>query len=204
MIHGYHVIFGAYGFWMPNDPRGSWSEFVGAWELRRFGPATKSCERQELTDEASATLVQIKRALEYRAVQFNGRQARSIGSGFAKTIGRSCLTIWRCSILPEHVHLVIARHRFKVEYIAGLLKGGASKQLKADGIHPLSKYRNDKGELPTPWNVKCWRVYLDSEEAIDNAIHYVDQNPVKEGKPRQHWSFETPFRGLDPGWTTYL
>lgn len=26
---GAHVIFGAYGFWLPNDPRGSWSEFVG-------------------------------------------------------------------------------------------------------------------------------------------------------------------------------
>jgi hypothetical protein len=28
MILGYHVIFGAYGFWLPNDPRGSWSDFV--------------------------------------------------------------------------------------------------------------------------------------------------------------------------------
>jgi hypothetical protein len=40
MIRGYHVIFGAYGFWLPNDPRGSWSEFVGSWELFRFGAAT--------------------------------------------------------------------------------------------------------------------------------------------------------------------
>jgi hypothetical protein len=33
MILGSHVIFGAYGFWLPNDPRGSWSEFVGAWDF---------------------------------------------------------------------------------------------------------------------------------------------------------------------------
>src|SRR4051812_39201122 len=32
MIVGYHVIFSAYGFWLPNDPRGSWSDFVGSWE----------------------------------------------------------------------------------------------------------------------------------------------------------------------------
>ncbi len=37
MIVGYHIIFGMYGFWLPNDPRGSWSDFVGSWELYRFG-----------------------------------------------------------------------------------------------------------------------------------------------------------------------
>ena len=43
MIVGYHVIFGMYGFWLPNDPRGSWSEFVGEWELfRAAGRATKT------------------------------------------------------------------------------------------------------------------------------------------------------------------
>ena len=41
MIRASHVIFSAYGFWLPNDPRGSWSDFVGSWELQRFGPATK-------------------------------------------------------------------------------------------------------------------------------------------------------------------
>src|SRR5882757_6425768 len=41
MIIGYHVIFSTYGFWLPNDPRGSWSEFVGSWELFRHGRATK-------------------------------------------------------------------------------------------------------------------------------------------------------------------
>lgn len=48
MIVGYHIIFSAYGFWLPNDPRGSWSDFVGSWELFRYGPATKTTERRSL------------------------------------------------------------------------------------------------------------------------------------------------------------
>src|SRR5690348_2721389 len=35
-----HVIISAYGFWLPNDPPGSWSDFVAAWELFRYGRAT--------------------------------------------------------------------------------------------------------------------------------------------------------------------
>src|ERR671928_232003 len=48
MVHAYHLIITAYGFWLPNDPRGSWSDFVRAWELVRFGKATKTDERRSL------------------------------------------------------------------------------------------------------------------------------------------------------------
>ena len=41
MVLGHHLIISAYGFWLPNDPRGSWSDFVRAWELTKFGDATK-------------------------------------------------------------------------------------------------------------------------------------------------------------------
>ena len=37
MIIGYHSIFGMYGFWLPNDPRGSGSDYVASWELFRHG-----------------------------------------------------------------------------------------------------------------------------------------------------------------------
>ena len=42
MVLGYHLIMGTYGIWLPNDPRGSWSDFVGSRELFYFGPATKT------------------------------------------------------------------------------------------------------------------------------------------------------------------
>ena len=25
-----HLVWGCYGFWLPNDPRGSWSTYVGS------------------------------------------------------------------------------------------------------------------------------------------------------------------------------
>ena len=39
MVLGYHIILSAYGFWLPNDPRGSWSDTIRVYELLRFGSA---------------------------------------------------------------------------------------------------------------------------------------------------------------------
>src|SRR3990172_10959289 len=131
MIHGYHVIMGMYGFWLPNDPRGSWSEFVGAWELLRFGHATKTETRRSVASAShdSEARLAAKQALKYPAVCFNGIQARAIGRGFEKFATSSGLVVWACAILPDHAHLVVARHRYVVEQIANLLKGAATRQM---------------------------------------------------------------------------
>ncbi len=84
-----------------------------------------------------------------------------------------------------------------------LLKGEATKQLKKENLHPLAEHVESDGRMPSPWAHREWKVYLDSEEAIEDAIWYVEENPQKEGKPRQDWSFVTPFAGLDKGWVTY-
>src|SRR3954451_13876362 len=51
MVRWYHLIMTAYGFWLPNDPRGSWSHFVGAWEFYKFGPATKTTQKRSLAHD---------------------------------------------------------------------------------------------------------------------------------------------------------
>ena len=140
MAHGFHVIFGPYGFWLPTDPRGSWADFVGSWELWRFRPATKSLDRKfTLSVGEQRRLDAARRALKIPAVEFTGVQARAIGRGFARAVGSSGLAIRACSILPRHVHLVIARHRYRVEQVVRLLKGAASKQLVLEDVHQRTR-----------------------------------------------------------------
>lgn len=45
-VIAYHLILTAYGFWLPNDPRGSGSETVRAGQLTPFGPATRCWHKQ--------------------------------------------------------------------------------------------------------------------------------------------------------------
>jgi REP element-mobilizing transposase RayT len=205
MIHAYHVIWGAYGFWLPNDPRGSWSDFVGSRELARFGRATRSIERRDIdTSQWARWRDDAIKALRFPPVQLTGPQARTVGSGFSIGVRKSRLTIWACSILPEHVHLIIARHTYKIEQVCNLLKGEATKQLKAESLHPQQRFQCGDGKHPSLWAEGQWKVYLDSEDAIEEAIHYVEDNSSKEGKPPQKWSFVTPYTGIDrSAWTTY-
>jgi len=50
MVLGYHLILSAYGFWLPNEPRGSWSDFVRSWELALYGQATKVDTRRSVAN----------------------------------------------------------------------------------------------------------------------------------------------------------
>src|SRR5438128_5665378 len=136
MVLGSHVVFGAYGFWLPNDPRGSWSDFVGAWELFRYGRATKTDETCSLAGRPHdrARRLAAKEALKYPPVQFTGIQARAIGRGFADYVQRSGPIIHACAILPDHVHLVLARHRLDVEKLVIQLKGQATEHLLAENL----------------------------------------------------------------------
>jgi REP element-mobilizing transposase RayT len=204
MIHGYHLIFGAYGFWLPNDPRGSWSDFVASWELVRFGHSTRPTELLDVDLLRWAKWrEEARQSLKHPAVALTGQQAGAIGNGFANCERKSKLTVWACSVMPDHVHIVLARHTYKVEQMCKLLKGEATKSLTANSLHPHHGLLNERGHPPSPWERGHWKVYLDCEEQIEQAIRYVEQNPVKEGKPLQKWSFVSPFFGLPPGWVAY-
>lgn len=207
MVHGYHIVMPHYGFWLPNDPRGSWSEFVASWELVCFGKTTRHLEQRTLAALSSEELrlrEEARRALRYPPVSLTGAQALSVANGFKEQAAKSNHKIWACSILPEHTHLVIARHRYKAEQIANLLKGAATRRIIADGIHPMQQYAKPGKRPPIMWARHHWRSFLDSDNAIENAISYVLENPLKEDKPRQNWKWITPYAGLETGWTTYL
>ena len=195
MVLATHLILTAYGFWLPNDPRGSWSDFVGSWELFRFGRATRVHTRRSLARRPHDrdARVRAKDAMKYPPVRFTGRQARAIGRGFGEYVGRSGLVVWACAILPEHAHVVFARHRLDADQVQIQLKASATRRVNREGIHPLAPYAPPGRRLPTPWTRGKWAVFLNTPLAVRRAILYVEANPLREGLPRQRWSFVTPY-----------
>ena len=188
MIIAYHAIFSAYGFWLPNDPRGSWSDFVGSWELFRYGGATKVETRRSVAASPHDNLARevAKQALKFPPVVWTEEQMMAISRGFQRAIEESEYLIYACAILPEHVHLVAGRHTRKIERIVGHLKGRATQQLIEENLWP--------GPDRPVWAERCWKVFIDDKTHLEKAIAYVVNNPVKEGRDFQHWPFIVPWQ----------
>jgi REP element-mobilizing transposase RayT len=181
-----HVVISTYGFWLPNDPRGSWSQYVGNRRLHQFGDATKVTTHRSVARRSHDRTKRLaaKRILKYPAVRLTGVQAQAACSGFSQAIREGGYAVYACAILPDHAHLVVARHLRSMPVIAGHLKGRATRELR-------------ERELWLPdrpvWGRRSWAVFLDLPADVLRAIRYAEQNPAKEGKPRQCWSFVTPF-----------
>ncbi len=195
MILGHHLIISAYGFWLPNDPRGSWSDEVRSEKLLMFGEATKVDTHRSVArrpHDRSKRLA-AKRALDRPPVTFTGIQARAVARGFGVCAKKCDATIWACAVMPDHAHLVVASHDNPVEVLGNLFKGEATKQLVREGVHPFQGQKGEKNRVPTCFARKWWAVFLDSEEDIVRTIRYVENNPVKAGLKPQRWSCVTPY-----------
>ncbi len=181
-----HLVWGCYGFWLPNDPRGSWSRYVGDRELFDLaGPATTVGTRRSLAHDRHdrQRRMEAKDALPRPPVKLTGVQALEVARGFARAVREAGFVLHACAILPDHVHVVVAPHAKRARQIVGHLKSRASRRLRESG--------HDFGG--TPWVKGGWAVYLFDPAAVRRAIRYVEQNPAQSRLRAQHWTFVTPY-----------
>jgi REP element-mobilizing transposase RayT len=196
MVRWYHLIISAYGFWLPNDPRGSWSDFVGAWELLKFGGPTKVNDKRSYAHDPHhrERRLDAKRSLKYPPVRFDPAQRTIIVEGFARAVEEGNYVVHACCIGYDHAHLVIARHSRTIERISGHFKSKSSMALRAAGCHPLACH--PKGDtIPSPWSDGSWSVFINDEAQARSAIDYVTRHPMKEGLTAQQWAFVKDFSG---------
>jgi len=182
VILGFHSIFSTYGFWLPNEPRGSWSDFVASWELFRLGGATKVDTRRSLAARPynRGLKYRIESKLIHRPITLTGEQARIVGVS-TKSLPYCILAV---ANLPDHVHLVIGRAGRDIRRIVGHIKSEATRQLRAAG------YFQER----SPWSDHGWNVYLDCDADVSRAIEYVENNPLRAGLARQRWRCVVPYQ----------
>lgn len=136
-VIAYHIIFGAYGFWLPNDPRGSQSKYVFAPRLTLFGPPRPLKADTALSPADAEQLRAMQSQLDRPVVRFNAAQTAVIADGFGDIIGKLGLVFYAAALMPDHVHIVAARQEMYAEDIAGHLKRAGSRSLRKAGLHPF-------------------------------------------------------------------
>ena len=185
MAIAYHITFGNYGFWLPNDPWRSWSNYVFAERLRHFGPTTKTSETRSVAhvQHDQQKRLEAKEHLLHPPVLLDGLQAQAVAQGVQNAVRQSAYKIYACAIMPDHVHLVVGVHPVqKPGRMVQHFKFCATRQLRDE----------QRLDNHTPWARGYWCVYLDDEDEVYHAIEYVNQNPIKAGYKPQNWPFVIP------------
>jgi REP element-mobilizing transposase RayT len=195
---GWHLIFSTYGFWLLNDERGSGSARVRAQHIYEVGgAATKVHTTQSVANRPHDVMLRraAREALKYPAVELGGIQARAVGRGFATICQKIELVIHACSILPDHVHVVVAAHQLDGDELIACLKRAGTRGMNDEGLHPLRTFARNIGKHPSPWAAGGWKVMLFTPKQMWARIRYVEQNPSRAGLRPQRWSFVVPYQG---------
>jgi len=197
---GWHLILSFYGFWLPNDPRGSGSTYVRSDRLfRAGGGGTRHLADGERSVAARPVDPRWRRrtnsVLEHDPVRLEGDQARSVARGIAGWSEEAEHPVWRCGILRQHVHLLVAPSPLSPRRIVGHLKARVTQRLRADRTHP---FLDAADEIVNPLWSRGWRSrFVTSPWWLAGAYRYVGTNPPKEGLRRQRWWFEQRCEWLD-------
>jgi len=180
---------------LQNDPRGSWSDFVGAWELLKYGRATSVTTHRSLAKKPHDRELRLaaKRALKFPAVRFSLKQIDSVAKGFARAATESGYVIYACAVLHDHAHLVPCRDERTIEMMTSHLKSFATRQLPRGRPSPFDRHARPDGSVPSVWAEGLWKVFLFDDADTLRAIRYVNDNPAREGLPPQQWDFVSPF-----------
>ncbi|MBI1831897.1 MAG: hypothetical protein HYR84_10655 [Planctomycetes bacterium] len=191
MIAGYHLIWTAYGTWLPNDPRGSSSHEIRSPILEELGELHLGRKKiQPCSKVIRKFYAEAKPKLKHEILRFDDEDIALIAESFADTIRVRRYTCYACAIMADHVHMLIRKHRDLAEDMIGYFQDDSWKKLVESQRRP--------GDHPV-WGGPGWKVFLDSRDDMERTIRYIFNNPVKAKQAAQNWAFVTEYDGWMPG-----
>ena len=193
IVIAHHLIFTAYGWWLPNDPRGSNSKTIRDDVIADLGENHHGRKRvQPASGEIREFYREADKRLRHELVTFDERDTSAIASAFEEVIKEQRYTCWACAIMPDHVHLLIRKHKHLAEQMITNFQTLSRLRLRADGLRAINH---------PVWGGPGWKVYLEHPNEVERIVRYIEDNPIKIRHPRQTWAFVKSYDGwpLHPG-----
>src|SRR5207237_9815564 len=124
-------------------------------------------------DEPAAEL------LQHPLLTFDERARAIIGEAFGDVIESEKYTCYACAVMPDHVHLLIRKHKHTAEEMGANLIGASREKLVA---------RERRTPEHPVWTAgDGWNVFLEHPNDVRRVIVYIERNPIKIGLPEQKW-----------------
>jgi REP element-mobilizing transposase RayT len=191
MVAGFHLIWTAYGWWLPNDPRGSSSHEIRVEPIAGLGDLHYGRKSQQPSSKEIRTFyVEARDVLKHPLLTLDEDERNLVAQSFENVIVDRKYTCYACAVMPDHVHALIRKHRDRAEDMIGNLQRASRDKLIEEGkrapTHPV-------------WGGPGWKVFLYTEADFCRVEEYVWQNPIKAGLPAQTWPFVKKYDGWMPG-----
>lgn len=166
MIIAHHLILTGYGHWLPNDPRGSMSRGTYTDELVRlaethFGRRPVQPSRRELREFHR----EAQRHLAHPVLWFEDADRRALVRAFGGIVNGEGLTCYACSVLSDHAHLLIRKHRLRAEEMLDRFKKAGRDALR--GVAPFP------AEHPV-FSAGASHIFKSDPQAVRNCIVYIN------------------------------
>ena len=193
IIIAHHLIWMAYGWWLPNDLRGSSSHTIACDIIAELGQLHHGRKKlQPCAADIRAFYDLAALALQHELLTFDEDQRNTIAAVFSQIVSAQTYTCYACAIMPDHIHLLIRKHKHQAEEMIENLQEASRLRLRMSGDripdHPI-------------WGGPGWKVFLDYPNDVRRTIAYIKANPGKMGLAVQDWPFVQPYDGwpLHPG-----
>ena len=188
MIIAWHLGWTCYGWWFPNDLRGSWSKETWQPRLKGLGPIHLGRREVQPRPEALREWQSEARGkLKYDVMVLDGRAALDAAKAIGKVVRSADYVVRAFAIMRDHVHVVVMGHAHRYERIVA-----AMKAVSARAVRELRGMNQGRRKRDPVWSKGYWVRYINDDGGLRNAIRYVERNPVKAGLPKQQWSFVSP------------
>jgi REP element-mobilizing transposase RayT len=193
MVIAYHLIWTGYGWWLPNDLRGSTSRWIASDLLKEIGELHFGRKRiQPARRDLLTFFDEAHPRLDHPVLTFSDAMLAVVARAFGSVIAAEKYTCYACVVMCDHVHLVIRKHKHDAEEMIRNLQRESHLALRDAGLVDLSH---------PVWGGSGWKVFLDHPDDIRRTVKYVRDNPLPFRMPVQEWDFVAPYDGwpLHPG-----
>jgi REP element-mobilizing transposase RayT len=190
MVAAYQLIWTVYGSWLPNDPRGSSSHTIRSDVIAALGELHQGRKKVQ---PASADLRRFcetaRSVLKHELRILSPSEIDLIAESFSQAIQLHRYTCYACAIMPDHVHILIRKHRDIAENMIRNLQDASALRLVASGCR--------RADHPV-WGGPGWKEFLETQDDIRRTVRYIEGNPAKAHRPPQTWPFVRAY-GWMPG-----
>jgi hypothetical protein len=116
IVIAHHLVWTVYGRWLPNDPRGSNSHSIGSEVIAELGDLHRGRKKVQPAGWVIRDFYQrAKEVLIYPLLTFDATERDEVGAAFASVIEAERYTCYACAVMPDHVHLLIRKHKHTAE-----------------------------------------------------------------------------------------